>query len=68
MKATSTRRTRWGAYAGPGAAGTAGAQGGVKEVCVSAEAHGDVVPVSPELQADRPLSSLGPCPAPEPEL
>ncbi|MFF1303061.1 hypothetical protein [Streptomyces sp. NPDC058307] len=47
----------------------AAAQGGANEVCVSAEAHGGAVaPVSPEFQGDRPLSSLGSCPAPEPEL
>ncbi|MET8075077.1 hypothetical protein [Streptomyces sp. NPDC005303] len=43
-------------------------QGGANEVCVCADAHGGAVPVSPEFQAERPLSSLGSCPAPEPEL
>lgn len=80
-RAASTRRTRWGGCAGPAGAvingvqgGTgeawvpAVAQGGANEVCVSAEAHGGAAPVSPEAQAERPDSSLGPCPAPEPEL
>lgn len=62
---------------------TSWSRGGTKEVCVSAEAHGGRSParasadahggrsparVSPELQAARPLSSLGSCSAPEPEL
>ncbi|MEV3911243.1 hypothetical protein [Streptomyces canus] len=44
------------------------ARGGANEVCVWADAHGGAVPVSPELQAARPLSSLGSYSAPEPEL
>ncbi|MEV7736680.1 hypothetical protein AB0O75_32120 [Streptomyces sp. NPDC088921] len=61
-----------GATGGQGGVGEAGvpavAQGGANEVCVWADAHGGAVPVCPELQAARPLSSLGSCSAPEPEL
>ncbi|WP_239157780.1 hypothetical protein [Streptomyces sp. SID13726] len=48
------------------ASGRAGSAG--TEVWVSAADHGGAVPVSPELQAARPLSSLGSCSAPESEL